>query len=35
LTWLWAPKASEAISRAAFDWLCDLTRQAGAQVRVL
>ncbi|MFT5058347.1 MAG: DNA/RNA-binding domain of Phe-tRNA-synthetase-like protein [Planctomycetota bacterium] len=35
LTWLWAPKASESISQAAFDWLCEATRQAGAQVRIL
>ncbi len=35
LTWLWAPKEAEAISRAAFDWLCEATRQAGAQVSVL
>ncbi len=35
LTWLWAPKAAESISRSAFDWLCEATRQAGAQVRVL
>lgn len=35
LTWLWAPRESEAISRAAFEWLCEATRQAGAEVRAL
>ncbi len=35
LTWLWAPVAHEAISRAAFDWLCEATRATGAQVRAL
>ncbi len=35
LTWLWAPKAAETISRSAFEWLCEATRRAGAQVTVL